>query len=92
MCKILETLWHGDITPQNDSTNNSPEMTELMEYISRHHDELLKSMTNEQKEIFEKFNDCWSEYLNLSEISIFKYAFKLGARLTIETFFEKDAC
>ena len=51
---IIKELWHGNIAPQDDSRNNSPEMKQLMEYMARHHDDLLKSMTDEQKEIFEK--------------------------------------
>ncbi|MBP3666547.1 MAG: hypothetical protein J6K29_05795 [Clostridia bacterium] len=85
---IINELWHGNIVPQEDSRNNSPEMKELMEYMARHHDDLLKSMTDEQKETFEKFHDCWSEYMSLAEAAIFEYAFKLGARLTIEV--QKD--
>lgn len=80
----IKELWHGNIVPQNDSRNNSREMKQLMEYMARHHDDLLKSMTDEQKETFEKFDDCWSEYMSLAEVAIFEYAFKLGARLTIE--------
>jgi hypothetical protein len=41
-------------------------------------------MTDDQKEILEKFDDCWNEYVSLSEKSIFVYAFKLGARLAIK--------
>ena len=41
-------------------------------------------MTDNQKETFEKFDDCWSEYMSLAEAAIFEYAFKLGARLTLE--------
>ena len=81
---IINELWHGNIVPQEDSRNNSPEMKELMEYMARHHDDLLKSMTDEQKETFEKFHDCWSEYMSLAEAAIFEYAFKLGARLAME--------
>ena len=44
-----------------------------------------KSFTDEQKEIFEKFHDCWSEYASLAEEAIFAYAFKLGANLMLET-------
>ena len=80
----IKELWHGNIVPQDDSRNNSREMKQLMEYMARHHDDLLKSMTDEQKEAFEKFDDCWSEYMSLAEVAIFEYAFKLGARLTIE--------
>ena len=54
---VSKELWYGNIAPQDDSRNNSPEMKQLMEYMSRHHDDLLKSMTDEQKEIFEKFDD-----------------------------------
>ena len=67
MCKTIEELWHGNISPQTDSRNNSPEMKQLMEYMARHHDDLLKSMTDEQKETFSKFDDCRSEYINLAE-------------------------
>ena len=55
-------------------------MKELLEYMARHHEDLLKTMTDEQKEIFKKFDDCWSEYISLSEEAIFSYAFKLGAK------------
>ena len=60
MKSMIKELWHGNINPQEDSRNNSPEMKDLMEYMARHHDDLLKTMTDEQKEIFEKFDDCWS--------------------------------
>ena len=88
MRSVINELWHGNIIPQVDSRNNSPEMKELMEYMARHHDDLLKTMPDEQKEIFEKFDDCWSEYMSLAEAAIFEYAFKLGARLMLEV--QKD--
>ena len=85
MRSILQELWHGNVRPQTDSRNNSPEMKVLMEYMARHHDDLLKTMTDEQKEIFEKFDDCWSEYASYAESAIFEYAFKLGMQIAIET-------
>ena len=84
MKNMIKELWHGNISPQEDSRNNSPEMKELMEYMARHHEDLLNTMTDEQKEIFEKFEDCWGEYATYAEEAIFEYAFKLGARLAIE--------
>ena len=60
-------------------------MKELLGYMSRHHEDLEKSFSDEQKEIFEKFHNCWTEYASLSEEAVFTYAFKLGARLMIET-------
>ena len=89
MNETIEELWHGNIIPQEDSRTNSPEMKELLSYMARHHEDLEKSFTNEQKEIFEKFHDCWSEYASLAEEAIFAYAFKLGGRLMLETLTEQ---
>ena len=35
-------------------------MKELLSYMSRHHKDLEKSISDEQKEIFNKFHDRWS--------------------------------
>ena len=88
MKSMIKELWRENINPQEDSRNNSPEMKELMEYMARHHDDLLKTMTDEQKEICEKFEDCWGEYATYAEEAIFEYAFKLGARLIYEALCE----
>ena len=88
MKNMIKELWHGNINPQEDSRNNSPEMKELMEYMARHHEDLLNTMTDEQKEIFEKFEDCWGEYATYAEEAIFEYAFKFGAQLALEMLIE----
>ena len=84
MKSMIKELWHGNINPQEDGRNSPPEMKELMEYMARHHDDLLKIMTDERKEIFEKFEDCWGEYAGFAEAAIFEYAFKLGMQMVIE--------
>ena len=84
MKSIINEIWHGNIIPQEDSRTNTPQMRELLGYMARHREELEKSFTDEQKEIFEKFHDCWVEYTSLAEAAIFEYAFRLAARLAIE--------
>ena len=81
----IKELWHGNIQPQEDSRTNTKEMKELIGYIARHHEELEKDFTDEQKEIFDKFQDCWGEYMSLAEEAIFVYGFKLGAKLMLES-------
>ena len=88
MKNTINELWHGNIIPQEDSRTNSKEMKELLGYMARHHEELEKSFTDEQKETFEKFHDCWNEYMSLAEAAIFEYAFKLGMQIAIETLTE----
>lgn len=85
---VIKDLWHGNIVPEDDIRNRSPEMKQLMEYMAQHHKDLIDSMTDEQKVIFEKFDDCWCEYASLVEEAVFEYAFKLGMRVTIETLTE----
>ena len=84
MKNIINELWYGNIISGEDSRTNSQEMKELLGYMARHHEDLEKSFSDEQKATFEKFHDCWSEYMSLAEAAIFEYAFRLGARLTME--------
>ena len=62
-CDLSRTFYHSSkkIKPQEDSRTNSPEMKELLGYMTRHHEDLEKNFSDEQKETFEKFHDCWSE-------------------------------
>ncbi len=85
MKSIIKEFWRGNVMPPEDSRHNMQEMKQLLEYIRWHNDALLKTMTDEQKEIFEKFHDCWNEYASYAEEAIFTYAFKLGAQLMLET-------
>ena len=78
MKSMIKELWHGNIIPGEDSRTNSKEMKELLGYMAIHHEDLEKTFTDEQKEIFEKFHDCWDEYVSLAEAVIFEYAFCLG--------------
>ena len=85
MRSVINEPWPGNIIPQEDSRTNSPEMKELLAYMARHHEDLEKNFTDEQKEIFEKFYDCWNEYMSLAEAVVIEYAFKLGMLIAIET-------
>ena len=89
MESIIKELWHGNIIPQEDSRTNSKEMKELLGYMARHHEDLENGFSDAQKDIFDKFHDCWSEYMSLAEAAIFTYAFKLGMRIAIESLQDK---
>ena len=81
---VIKELWHGNIIPQEDSRTNTKEMKDLLGYMARHHEDLEKTFSNEQKEIFEKFHGCRGEYMSLAEAAIFEYAFRLGAQMMLE--------
>lgn len=65
--KHYKKLWYRNTSPEDDCRERSLEMKQVMEYMIRHHNDLMKSMTDGQKEILERFHDCWSEHASLSE-------------------------
>jgi hypothetical protein len=84
MRSILEELFYGNVCPNTDYRSKDKEAKELMDYIADHHSALNETLTDKQKEFFEKFNDCYDELTEINEREIFVYAFRLGARIAIE--------
>ena len=84
MKSILEELWFGNIWPDVMMGKMSAEAKELAEYIAVHHEKLNSILSDEQKNVFEKFVDCQEEYSFYSDKQIFTYGFCLGARIVFE--------
>ena len=89
MRSILEELFYGNICPNTDCRSTDKETKQLMGYIADHHDNLLSTLNEQQKEILEKFDDCYNELIDINEREIFSYAFKLGARLMLSVIGEE---
>ena len=75
MKSVLEELFYGNLCPNTDCRSKEKEVKELMGYIADHHDTLIAQLNEKQKEIFEKFDDCWDELTDINEREIFVYAF-----------------
>ena len=84
MRSILEELFYGNICPNTDYRSNGKDTKLLMEYVADHHSALNETLTDKQKELFEKFTDCYDELTDINEREIFIYAFRLGMRIAIE--------
>lgn len=57
---------------------------EALGYIARYQDDLIPTLTEHQKEIYEKLKDCESELHGLNELGAFLSGFKLATRIMIE--------
>ena len=86
MRSILDELFYGNVCPSEDSWSCTDEVKALSGYIADHHDNLRKSLTDEQREILDKLNDCQTELEDIAERALFAYAFKLGMRIAFEVF------
>lgn len=90
MGNILEAFWYGNINPQEQNKENSREIKELLRLMGRNRDRLHDSMTAEQRETLEKYDDCVNEMHGIIELEIFSYAFQLGGRLMLATLMDNS--
>ena len=80
---ILEDFWYGNINPQEESKEHNREIRDLLTLMGRNRDRLQESLTEEQRETLEKYDDCVNVMYGLIEVAIFSYAFRLGGRLML---------
>ena len=82
--RILEEFWYGNIEPTEYDTSSCKEYKKLLELICRNEEKLKATMTDEQKELFERYTDCVREHQTNTDCLIFQNGFKLGARMMLE--------
>ena len=81
---LLEEFWYGNIEPMEYDTSSCKEYKKLLELICRNEEKLRATMTDEQKELFEKYTDCVREYQTIADFLLFQNSFKSGARMIVE--------
>ena len=81
---ILEDLYCGRIAPHEHRIAPESEYENLLRYIIDHEDDLKSTLTEQQKETFEKYKDCRAEIESLTEVEAFISGFKLATRIMME--------
>lgn len=81
---MLEDLYYGNIHPCERDIRRGTKLERLVKAICKHEDELTATLTDRQKEIFEKFKDCQSELAGMTERDAFKDGFILATRMMME--------
>ena len=84
MKSVLEELWYGNVCPNSGCRKLTERETALMRVVADLHEKLSASFTQEQKMLFEGFDECSAELTEINEREIFTYAFRLGAKLVME--------
>ncbi|WP_302116292.1 DUF6809 family protein [Ruminococcus bromii] len=80
----LEDLYYGNLLPQEKVSKLDDEMKELIGLLNRNEEKLTATLSDEQKETFEKYKDCNREISEICERNAFLNGFRLGARIIIE--------
>ena len=80
----LEDLYYGNISPQERYIKRGTRVDKLVKLICKNEDDLTATLTEQQKETFEKYKECQSELSGLTEREAFKDGFILAARIMVE--------
>lgn len=80
----LEDLYYGNLFPQEKCIKLNYEVKELLKLLNRNEEKLTATLTEVQKETFEKYKDCNREISEISEREIFLNGFRPGARIIID--------
>jgi hypothetical protein len=81
---ILEEFWYGNLEPAEYDTSPSPEYKKQLQLISRNEEKLLATMTDTQKDLFSRYQDCVREFQAMTECLLFQNSFRLGAKMMLE--------
>lgn len=59
---VLEEFWYGNLDPAEYDASPSEEYKEFIRLISRNEEKLVATMTDEQKDLFSRYQDCVREF------------------------------
>ena len=90
MMTTLEDLYYGNTIPHEHSFKRGSAYSEVLGYVVRNEDDLKATLTEQQKEIFEKLKDRESELHGMNELESFICGFKLATRIMIEVMHESS--
>lgn len=82
---ILEDLYYGNLFPHEKVSKLDDETKELLGLLKKNEEKLMATISNEQKETFEKYKDCNREISETCERQSFITGFNLGAKIVIES-------
>ena len=82
--KILADLYYGRVIPHEHGIKSGSKYEYLLGCVIRYDDDLVSTLTEQQKEIFEKYKDCKSDIDGINELDAFISGFRLAARIMME--------
>ena len=82
---ILEELYYGNLFPHEKCAKLDDEVKELLKLLNRNEEKFTATLTEAQKETFEKYKDCNREISEICEREAFLNGFRLGAQIIIES-------
>ena len=80
----IQDLYYGRISPYEMSISATPEYQKLKALADKNENLLRESLSDEQKELFDKLTECITDISSISERDMFMTGFRLGMKLMID--------
>ena len=84
--RILEEFYYGNIDPHERHFKKDDAFLELLRLASKNEQALTATLTEQQKETFEKYMMVHAEMCDFAERESFIRGFKLGLRFMTEAY------
>lgn len=90
MSNFIESLFFGNIEAQQQSISKNNELKKVWDELVACEEKLSHNLTGTEKELFEKYVDCYAKAMLINEKDAFVNGFRIGAKLTLDTFSNTD--
>ena len=81
---VLHDLWRGNISPIERYIRPGSEYKKYSDKAVNEFEKLLSHLTEEDKQIFDNYNELGMKILSLSEEESFINGFRLGAKIILD--------
>jgi len=86
MSHFLEILAHNNMAPNAQPHTDNSMYSDAMRTLSKHREQLLQTLNEEEKALFEKYRDAQEKVKRLATVNNWIHGYKLGLLITAEAF------
>ena len=90
MTNFIEELYYGNIDPQARGYRPKSHAKKASDSLSVLEERLTKRLDGEDKELFLRFCNAYTELMGECELDTFMTGFRLGAQFMMDTFLSDD--
>ena len=88
--KILEQLWHNGLCPSESLPPTDSSYHKHLDEVLKNDEKLRSMLSDEAKEVFEKFDESKEEMAAIDRSKIFAAGFRPGAKIILEVMEQED--
>ena len=81
---VLDKLWRGTLSPSEQYVNHGSEYSQLHHKAAQMGSQILSSMSDEEKELFQEYQELRERMAYISEEDMFVNGFRIGVGLILD--------